>query len=508
MATRILVAALCLLAMVTPALAVPDARLVVSDVSVVPDAPVTGEPVTVTATVRNSAGSPSPVTVDAVRLRTDDGTVLAEAGGPGSLSPGETLTVDLVTDFAEPGQYDLTLVAVGTDEDGERVTVRRPVTVVVEPSAPGIEIDVDRAVTGIETRAAVTVSNPSTAPVRDLLLTLDAPGAVVDRRVVPTLAAGDSETVNLTLRPPEPGPLRLGVSLAYTADTGVRTTTDFTRRVEVEPLREDVGVAVRPVTADPQQATAPDQLGALLGGGGQATQQDDDEDRPTRVAVEVTNFGNAPVREVVVAPRAGNRTLPRRAVEPLAPGESATVDVDLAGIGPAELVAETSYRVGNRTGTATGRYDHRPPVGRVTVTDVALAFDEDGTLTITGNAGNAGRAELTGVVVAVGESDAVSPAYPGRDYFVGTIDGSEFAPFELTADVDPERADAIPVELRYTVDGEEHTRTIQLPYDGDPAPPEGSDRRSVGGLPVDPVAVGVAIGLLVAGVPLVLLRLR
>jgi hypothetical protein len=508
MPRRLLVATLCLLAVATPALAVPDARLVVSDVAVTPDAPVTGEPVTVTATVRNSGGSPSPVTVDEVRLRTDDGTTLAEAGGPGSLSAGETLTVDLVASFDEPGRYDLTLVAVGEDENDRRVTVRRPVTVVVEPSDPALEVAVDRAVAGVETRAAVTVSNPATTPVRDLLVTLETRGAIEDRRVVPTLAGGESTTVNVTFRPPEAGTAVLDVSLAYTTGTGERTDTEYVRQLRVDPLREDVGVAISPVSEDTQEVTDAGQLGALLGGGG-ATQQDDEgEDRPTRVSVEVTNFGNAPVREVVVTPRVDDRTLPRRAVDPLAPGESATVEVDLAGVAPGELVAETSYRVADRTGSASGRFDYRPPVGRVTVTDVALSFTEDGTLTVTGNAGNTGRAELTGVVVAVGESEGVSPAYPQRDYFVGTVEGSEFAPFELTADIDAESAESIPVHVRYTVDGEQRTRTVELPYDGDPAPSEQGRQRGLGGLPVSLVALGVAGGLLVVGIPLLVLRSR
>lgn len=501
-------ALLVLLSAVVPAVAaVPDARLTVSGLTVTPDAPVTDEPVTVSVTVQNSGGSPSPVTVDQVRLqRADGGDVLARASGPGALSQGDSLTVDLVTAFGAAGQQDLEVVIVGTDANDEQTRVVRPLTVVVERAPPGLDAVIEDPVAEVETRVAVTVTNPTTTDRRNLELTVEGANAVDSRTNIPALAAGASTTVNVSTRLPV-GESNVSLALAYTTSTGERDVTRLRVPVEAQPLREDVGVAVRtaPETQPEQQAVG--QLGSILGGGGapgggQALQsQDDTEDGTDRLSVEVTNFGNAPIADVVVTPQVGDRTLPRRAVDPLTPGESATVTVDLTNVPAGTLTAVASYRVvgTDRTGNATGQFAYDPPAGEVRLTDVDLRFDGAGRLVVTGNAGNVGDGEVTGVVVAVSESEHVAPAYPQRDYFVGTVEGSEFAPFELTADVDAANATTIPVTVSYRVGGEARTENVSLAYDDSLAPAE---RRSspAASLSIPFGTAGLALGLLVGAV--------
>ena len=124
-----------MLAPVVAAQEVPDARLTVDDATVAPDRPTTDEPTAVTADLSLSAGSNSAVELETVSLR-EDGKELAAADDPGSLSPGDGLSVELVAEFEAAGRHDLTLVARGTDEDGQPIEVERPVTVVVEDSRP------------------------------------------------------------------------------------------------------------------------------------------------------------------------------------------------------------------------------------------------------------------------------------------------------------------------------------------------------------------------------------
>ena len=128
-----------------PALAdVPDARLVVSDVTVTPDTPEPGNTTTVEFTVENSAGSATGVALDRVALR-DRGseTVYAEAEGLGSLSVGDDVTLELATAFEETGVAELELVVETEEEEGETVTVTRPITVVVGGvDATGIDDDI------------------------------------------------------------------------------------------------------------------------------------------------------------------------------------------------------------------------------------------------------------------------------------------------------------------------------------------------------------------------------
>ena len=490
--------------------AVPDARLTVSGLTVTPDRPVAGEPVSVAVTVQNSGGSDSPVSVESVTLYTQDRAILDQATGIGSLSVGDSLDVDLVTTFVEAGEQPLFVEVVAEDADEETVKVRRPLSVVVEESPPQLDIEFADPVAGVENRVAVTVSNPSTTDRRNLELILSGERVrpIDGRSTVPTVAAGDSETVNLTVRP-RAGEGSLTATLAYTTSTGARDTTEFTHGFDAEPLREDVGVAVRRAPEEEQGAANANanQLTGLLGlaglagvgggGDGGTLQSQGDEGEPAdALAVEVTNFGNAPVEDVVVVPRAGDRTLPRRFVGTLVPGESATVTVSLDGVDAATVETEARYSVADRNGSAVGAFDYRPPVGEIRVTDVDLSVTEDGRLLVTGNAGNVGDGDVTGVVVTVGSNEHVSPAYPQRDYFVGTVEGSEFAPFELTADVDAANATEIPISLTYRTTGETVTENVTLPYDRSLAPESrgnGSASLFPGGLAG--VAAGATVGL-------------
>jgi hypothetical protein len=332
--------------------AVPDARLTISGLTVTPDGPVTGEPVTVTATVQNSGGSAEPVEVDRVVLRrADGGERLATASEPGALSQGGSLTVDLVTAFEEAGRVDLEVVAVGTDANGNETRAVRPLTVVVERAPPTMDVVVADPVVGVESDVAVTVSNPSATERRNLELTLSGPDGERTRTTVPALAAGASTTVNLSIRPNEAGPREATLSLAYTTSTGDRARTSQSLTYEVTPFREDLGVSVSRTPPDDGGDGDGAGLGGAVAGGGNGGGGDgtpDDTGPAESVTVEVTNFGNIEASGVVVRPvlrsdTAADRALPREALGSLAPGESASVEVDLGGrpIGVAQTLNVT-----------------------------------------------------------------------------------------------------------------------------------------------------------------------
>ena len=316
---RALAVALALLLVVpSAAVAVPDARLAVSGLTVSPDISTVGEPVTVTATVRNSAGSDSAVELTAVRLVDGDGTTLATAGDPGSLSPGDTLSVDLTRQFETSGVKELAVVAVGEDANDQRVTIRRPVTVTVEQTPPLVAVDAPRLVTDSENRLAVQVSNPNAETYRNLVVRIDAPDAGPKRRVVPSLAGGASTTLNVSYAPAETGAATVGVTVDYTTATGVDRRTESATTLSVESLREDVGVAVEPAPEQQVQANPAGNLGGILGGAGGSTLQQSGQQEssgpPDALSVTVTNFGNAPIRNAVVVPRTDDGQLPRVAV--------------------------------------------------------------------------------------------------------------------------------------------------------------------------------------------------
>lgn len=489
----------------------PDAaRLTVTDVSVSPATPVPGEPVTLGVSLRNSAGSPSPVGLDTVRVETAAGEVLARATDPGTLSAGDTLTVPLTHEFDRAGAYDLTVVATGTNASGGPVSVSRPVSLVVEDAPAQVEVRPEGPVTGTTTTVTVRVGNPTESQLRDVEVRLNGNGngsgsglrPVRERRTVPAIPAGGTATVNLSVRGTTPGPATLETAVSYHTGSGETATVTRTRTVDVAPVETDLGVRVSRLDSGTEEVAAGaggigGQLGSLLGGaaptgGG----QDDDRADPSQVEVTVTNFGNAPVGTAVVTPVAGNTTLDRYAVPgPLAPGASRSVTVDLAELAaPTAVEFRVRYRVGAQEASATDSLEVRPPRGRVTVTGVSLSVAEDGTVTVQGNAGNAGSAEVRGLVLSVVGSETVAPTYPQRDYFVGTVEGSEFAPFELTADVDLENATSVAVALAYETGGETVERTVTLPVESDLERPTGSG----GSVPFGLLGVGTVVVVVVA----------
>lgn len=490
------------------AAAVPDARLTVSAVAVAPERPTVGEVVVVTGTVTNSGLSGSPVAVAEVKLRSPEGEVLDRAANPGALSAGGSLTVPLTTSFDEPGARTLVVRAVAEDDDGERVVVDRPVPVVVEDASVLVELDVDDLAVDSPAEVRVRVANPTTTTVRGVVVTFaDAPGTpTVDRRTLPALAAGGVETLVLETVPDAPGPDRVVVEVRYIGAAGLTTRTTHEASVRVAPFVDDLGVAVGPVSAedDAESPALPADVGGLAGvlAGGTALDAGDAaaEREPTRVAVVVTNFGTVRAADVVLVPTADGVALPRvRVADELPPGESATVEVDLAPVRTAATVEFVlSYDAGVREGRVAVPYVHRPAVGDVRVTDVEVRV-ADGVATVAGNVANVGGAEVTGAVVAVDPAPGVEPVYPGRDFFVGTVGGSDFAPFEVTAAVDADGDGTgagatvdVPLRVSYLADGEPSVVETTVPV----AVPAGSGGR-LAGVGVVGGAVGVGVVLAV-----------
>lgn len=385
---------------------VPDARLVVSDVSVTPPAPAPGNTTTVEFTVENSAGSSTGVNVSRVALRDRTGTsptVYEEARRVGALSVGDDVTLELATAFEEAGVHELELVVEAVEEDDESVLVTRPVTVVVG---------------GVD-------------------------------------AAGVADDVQVDARTVDPSEL------------------------EEENQQLNVGLGANDVLSN-----------------GQSEEDDQQRPRTPLVRVEVTNFGTAAARDVVVEPSANGTDLPRLAVADVAPGETETALFDPREFDePTRFAFVANYTLGTERSTSETTFQYRPNRGRIVLTDVDMVRKGD-RLEVTGNAANPGLGEVNGATVAVGESVGVDPAYPARSYFVGTVPGSEFVRFDLAATVDPANATTVPVTVSYLADGRSYERTVELAYDPR-TPSDGSDDSNV---PLGAVgAAGVVGSLLLVG---------
>ena len=124
-------------------------------------------------------------------------------------------------------------------------------------------------------------------------------------------------------------------------------------------------------------------------------------------------------------------------------------------------------------------------------------------VTIEGDAANVGNSDVKSVLLSVPDTGNVSPRSPNGEYFVGGVDASEFATFDLTADVDPD-TDSVPVEITYIVEDERVTETQQVDLGATnrsattpTTQAAASTSAPTSGPPLVPI--GIAVGLLVVG---------
>lgn len=443
--------------------AVADVRLTVDDVDVEPATPTAGAPVTLPVTVASSVGSNKPVAVDSVALA-EDGETVTEATGLGALSVGDAVTVPLTATFDRAGVHDLTVRFTGTNTNGDAVVVTRPVTVVVEEGAPVVTPLTDTAVSGVTAPMTVRVANPTEATLRNVSLSAggDAVSQVGESPGVPTLQPGGAVNRSLRVRPAASGDTQVAINVSYTTAAG--TTASFTRNKTLAVAPVDDSVTLRATTIEEQQADTGTDLGVDVPG---VLQEDQEETRGSEGDIRVTvgNVGNAPVTNVVLDPVAEGQSLGQRPVtDRLRPGNEASVVVSLERAPPSAVEFRARYEVAGERSTTTAGFETVPARGTVTVTGVDVE-DAGGTVDISGDVGNPGNQRVSGVIVAVGEADGVSPAYPGRDFFVGAVEGDAFAPFELTATLE-DNASHVPLEVTYLVAGDERSKTVRLPVEG------------------------------------------
>jgi len=453
------------------AAAVPDARLTIDSVDVSPETPTAGSPVTVTPTVESSVGSPAPVDIDSVALHDGDET-LSNVSNSGALSPGDSLSVPLTTTFEEPGTYDLTVNVTGTDSEGEQTAVEQPLTLVVEEGAPQLELTTDETVNESLTTVAGLVTNPTEATLRDIELTLGGNGfeGVTDRRTISALESGEEREFSFDIRPSETGTLSLETTATYRTGTGTTDTVSRTDSLIVDEARYDISLEVtafESADADDEELGDVGDIGLDIPGlGGGTGLESDSSALNSDVGVIVSNVGNAPVTDVTLDSQADGESFSVRSVATdFQPGDERTIPVSVTDRSAANLTFEAAYDTRTDRETVRTHIDRSAEQGAVAVTSTDLTVTDE-EATITGDLGNPGDGTISGVVIGVADDEDgdVSPAYPSGDFFVGEIEGNGFAPFELSATVG-ENATQVPVEVQYTVNGDERTETVSLPVE-------------------------------------------
>ncbi|QCC48893.1 hypothetical protein DV707_07270 [Halobellus limi] len=235
-------------------------------------------------------------------------------------------------------------------------------------------------------------------------------------------------------------------------------------------------------------------------------------------SVSLTNFGNADLSDVEITARVGGEVVARNFLFDVAPesNRTTTFDTDDYASETVRFVATYDAAGESHETTLSVELDDRTEIpGEIRLTAVETTRTGSG-VTIEGDAANLGGTDAESVLVSVGDADGVRPASPSGEYFIGAIDASEFATFELTAAAD-QNASSVPVEIAYIVDNERVTTTQRVSIDGDSPssgvdPAAGSGDRRPGGGPGDSgglqltVIGGVAVVVLVVGAGVYLWR--
>ncbi|MGM0590322.1 MAG: hypothetical protein ACQETI_01615 [Halobacteriota archaeon] len=465
---RALALLLALLLIVPTAAIGTAAQASIADVTVSPSQPGPDERITVTTTIRNAQGG-STLNVTDVAVRTASGRLeeLARVENLGSVPAGSEMRVPLSFSFDEAGVQDLRVIVYGNSE-GRPVELRYPLSVTVRDSGPRLSIDARDPVVGAEGPVSVTVANGEDAAVRNLELSVAGEDASVEEttRLAPALAGGQSQQFVFNVTPAAESS-RLTATLRYTTPQGENRLATVTRPLSADLLRADVGIEASVPTTGPKPP----------------------------VNVELTNFGNAALRDVVVRAEVDGDTVSRRLVGDVPATTTRAVQMNVTGVEAADLTLVAAYLTAGESGEVRTDVPYRSNPGRIELTGVDIEREND-RLHLSGSASNVGLSDARSVVVSVVPGDGVTPARPYKEYFVGTVPASDFVSFDLYAQADA-GATTIPIRVTYLVDGEQESTVTDVAVDDLPT----ADQPQSSPTPSLPVLVGgVVAALLVVGI--------
>ncbi|ESP88021.1 hypothetical protein [Candidatus Halobonum tyrrellensis] len=406
------------------------------------DQPAPGEPFTLSVDVANLESSAGTVEVTNVFVRGADGTEYARAKNLGSVAAGSSLTVPVTATIDDAGRERLTVYAVVQDSAGDYTRVSYPLFVdVEEPDEAVVSFaDLD-PVAGEESGVNVTVSNGDAGALSNVRLELGGDADVTNpERVNASLAAGRQVTYTYDVTFPETGEGTLDATLTYKTDQGsTRTVTrEVTTDVEAADVDAELSAAASTINGSPT------------------------------VRAALTEYGNVELRDVRVSAVVDGETVARTLVGDVPEEGTRTATLDGNDIPAGEVTVRAEYTAaGDRQSTET-TLDYSPSeTANVTLTGVEVS-GFGSSLSLSGDVANLGTADADSVLLSVPNRDGVSPTSPNGEYFVGTIESSEFATFELSASTSANatNVDSLPVRISYTADGERLSRVVSVDVSG------------------------------------------
>lgn len=182
----------------------------------------------------------------------------------------------------------------------------------------------------------------------------------------------------------------------------------------------------------------------------------------TDIQATITQYGTIPIKSGELQVVSDGRIVERAPVANVSESDSANVTFDGASIPSGELVIRGEYT--STTNTArTPRTRHSPTNHSApqTLRSLVLRHQVGTTYTISGDAANLGSADAASVRVnAVGDGLSANGGY-----FVGKIETSEFATFDMTVQADS-AVDEIPITVNYSADGQRYSDVVTVDVSG------------------------------------------
>lgn len=353
-----------------------------------------------------------------------------------------------------------------------------------------VSVSPETPVTGetvtVETTIANLASSNETVEITDLYVRtsgdLDEHARIQD---IGAIDPGGSVTVPVSTTFDSPGEKRLTVRAVTRGESGGYQRYEYPLYLDVEEPSVRAGLS----TSTPDNST-------------------------DRTAVELTNYGNTDLTDVEIRATVDGDVVDRKFTFDVEPGSSETVRFHNGNVTANEVTFLARYdAAGERHTTeqvaSVGESSGVP--GEIHLTRLNVGPGAGGT-TIQGEAVNLGSTDAGAVMLRVQDGASNGSGSASGEYFIGPIDGSEFATFEMTADIAEDR-EVVPVEVSYNVDGERRTKVQQIDVDAsqsggpsagpsqganEPAGPGGAGPGGVsgpGGMPAGPGGPGSSGGL-------------
>lgn len=204
-----------------------------------------------------------------------------------------------------------------------------------------------------------------------------------------------------------------------------------------------------PVTVDVQELD-------INGGLSTATNGSDE------TVVTFTNYGNVELSNIKITATADDSVRDSRDVFDVNPDEETSVTFDIGEYDTGTINFSAIYTARGEQyetmGTATR---DQQVTGEIRLTSIDVTASGS-TVSIDGEAANIGGTDVESVLITIPTTDGITPAGGSGEYFVGSVDASEFSTFELTANTE---RDTVPITIAYIADNDRvtTTQTVDIP---------------------------------------------